>query len=165
MDTLFLYVTWLGSVLILFPTAIVVIALFRNKLHFSDRLLLLGGLVGASAIAHAVKLIISRPRPIAAQDMLVSMPTDFSFPSAHTAQAASFFVALALAATRYLPEKTSPLIWLGSGCLIILVGLSRLYLKVHYPSDVIAGAALGIGWVLILNWLISAFVTGEGHAK
>lgn len=164
MDILFLYVTWLGSVIILFPAAVMVIAVFRNELHLSDISLLLGGLLGASLIAHAMKLIISRPRPIAAQDMLLSMPTDFSFPSAHTAQAASFFIALALVATRYLPEKTNPLIWLGSGCLIILVGLSRIYLKVHYPSDVIAGAALGIGWVLILNWMVQTIFTGSTHA-
>ena len=97
--------------------------------------------------------------------MMVNMPPDYSFPSAHTAQAASFFIALGLVATRNLPMKTGVAVWLCCGLLISFVGLSRIYLQVHYISDVIAGATLGVAWILILNRLIDAVLTGRGHAK
>jgi undecaprenyl-diphosphatase len=164
MDLFFLSITWLGSILVLLPAGVSVIALFRRALHFSDMCLIIGALLGASLLAHLLKIIFARPRPTVVSEMLVNMPPDFSFPSAHTAQAASFFIALGLVAGRYLPDKTGAAVWLFCVLLILVVGLSRIYLKVHYISDVIAGALLGVVWVFMLNWLINALFTGGGHA-
>ena len=164
MDVFFLYITWLGSIIILFPAAVTIIGGFWRMLPPSDMFLLLGGVLGASLSAHVLKMIISRPRPLAVQDMIVNMPTDFSFPSAHTAQATAFFVSLALITTRGLPWKTSVVVWSLCGLVICTVGFSRIYLKVHYVSDVIAGAALGLVWVFALQWFIHALFTGGGHA-
>ena len=164
MDIFFFYITWLGSIILLLPAGVSIIALFRKTLNFADMLLIIGGLLGASLLAHLLKVLCARPRPTVVTDMMVNMPPDFSFPSAHTAQAASFFVALGLLAGRDLPMKTGVAVWLCSGLLISLVGLSRIYLKVHYISDVVAGAILGVLWVLVLNWLIHAVLRGGGHA-
>ena len=164
MDLFFFYITWLGSILVLLPAGATVIVLFRRALHFSDMCLIIGGLLGASLLAHLLKILFARPRPTVVSEMMVNMPPDFSFPSAHTAQATSFFIALGLVASHYLPEKTGFAVWLFCGLLISFVGLSRIYLKVHYISDVIAGAILGVVWVFILNWLIHAVLTGGGHA-
>lgn len=164
MDLFFYYATWLGSLLVLLPAGAALAALCWRMFEGADICLILGGLLGASLWAHLLKIVISRPRPVAVQDMLVAMPTDFSFPSGHTAQATSFFVALALVASRSLPTKTAVLVWLACGLVIVIVGYSRIYLKVHYISDVIAGAALGIVWVYMLNWFIHAVFTGGGHA-
>ena len=88
------------------------------------------------------------------------IPSEKRTNSGHTAQATSFFVALALVASRRLPTKTAVLGWLLCGLVIAIVGYSRIYLKVHYISDVIAGAALGIVWVYVLNWFIHAVFPG-----
>ena len=164
MDFFFFYITWLGSILVLLPAGVIVLGLFRRTLDFADMVLLLGSLLGASLLAHLLKILWARPRPMVVTDMMVNMPPDFSFPSAHTAQAASFFVALGLIAGRDLTMKGGAAVWLCCGLLISFVGLSRIYLKVHYISDVIAGAALGVVWVFILNWLIHTVRSGEGHA-
>ena len=164
MDAFFLYITWLGSILVLLPAGVTVIALFRRVLNFSDMCLILGGLLGASVLAHLLKILWARPRPTVVSEMMVNMPPDYSFPSAHTAQATSFFIALGLVASRDLPMKTGVAVWLCCGLLSSVVGLSRIYLKVHYISDVIAGALLGVVWVFILNWLIHAVLTGGSHA-
>jgi undecaprenyl-diphosphatase len=164
MDLFFFYITWFGSILVLLPAGAALIALFRKALAFSDMILLMGGLLGASLLAHILKILFARPRPTVVTDMMVNMPPDFSFPSAHTAQAAAFFVALGLVASRALPGKPGAAVWLLCGLLICSVGLSRIYLKVHYVSDVIAGAALGVVWVLILNWFIHLLFPGGGHA-
>lgn len=164
MDIFFFYITWLGSILVLLPTAVLVSAVFRRVLHLTDMYLILGGPLGASLLAHVLKLLISRPRPTVVEDMLVTMPTDFSFPSAHTAQATAFFIALALIASRGLEAKTGLFVWVLCGLVIAAVGLSRVYLRVHYLSDVIAGAALGLVWVYVLNWIIRSMFSGGGHA-
>jgi undecaprenyl-diphosphatase len=86
----------------------------------------------------AIKQRVKRPRPFHALAGLVNLiaPQDvFSFPSGHTAGA---FVAAVLIGYCY-PAGVLPLyVW------ALLVGFSRIYLRVHYPSDVLAGACLGI---------------------
>lgn len=77
--------------------------------------------------------------------LLISPPTDFSFPSGHTG--ASF------TATSVLWFSKNRL-WIPALVISILIAFSRLYLYVHYPSDVLAGAMLGI----MLGWLGNAVV-------
>lgn len=89
-----------------------------------------------------LKPLVERIRPCdvnSAVQLLITRPTDFSFPSGHTG--ASF------AATAALYFKKSRL-WIPASALSVLIAFSRLYLYVHYPSDVLAGAMLGIlaGW-------------------
>ena len=81
-----------------------------------------------------LKNIVARPRPFAEIEALIPLiakPTDFSFPSGHTT--ASFAVALVM--LRMLPKK----IGIPAVVLAALVAFSRLYLGVHYPTDVLAG--------------------------
>jgi membrane-associated phospholipid phosphatase len=104
---------------------------------------LIAGLLGPVAIGlnYAVKLVVRRKRPVLeGLPPLGGAPSSLSFPSAHTTS--SF--ACATAMTRIAPE---------AGFLFILatgIALSRPYLGMHYPSDVIAGAILGVGLGLVV---------------
>ena len=97
-----------------------------------------------------LKALIARPRPFSVRpwiDIIISPPSDFSFPSGHTA--ASFAAASALFFAR------SKLRW-PLGVLAVLIAFSRLYLYVHYPTDVLGGVAVGIlcgylGMILVRN--------------
>lgn len=84
-----------------------------------------------------LKNLVGRPRPFSFTDtaLIVSMPTDPSFPSGHTA--ASFAAALALRGMH--SRLAGPALLLAA-----LIGLSRLYLYVHFPTDVLGGIAVGI---------------------
>jgi undecaprenyl-diphosphatase len=76
-----------------------------------------------------------RPQPLAEILPAVPRPTSFSFPSGHTASAFAFVSA----AGALLPPLRIPL-----GTLAAAVGWSRVYTRVHYPGDVLAGAAIGL---------------------
>lgn len=89
-----------------------------------------------------LKPLVARIRPCdinTAIQLLIARPTDFSFPSGHTGS--SFAAASALL---FSHNK----LWIPATILAVLIAFSRLYLYVHYPSDVLAGALIGIicGW-------------------
>jgi undecaprenyl-diphosphatase len=153
MDLFFKIVTWAGSGWVLFPLAAVIAGILWLRGRAADAVLVSGGLLGASVLAHGLKRLFARPRPDVSE-LLVAMPPDFSFPSAHTAQAVAFALACAVAASRDVATPAGMLVWETLIITAALVGISRVYLQVHYISDVVAGAMLGVAWVLALNWLL-----------
>ena len=145
LDSLFVVVTWFGSLALLLPLAL--LAWWRWRGARSAAFVALA-LVGASALGHLAKLIAARPRP----DLfppLIAMPEDWSFPSAHAVQVTAFALAW------LLRPGTSPgrieVAALITAAVVVLA--SRLYLQVHFPSDVIAGALLATLWVVFLRRL------------
>jgi undecaprenyl-diphosphatase len=106
----------------------------------------------ANALSHAavqvLKRTVVRARPCDTRGhplALVDLPDPFSFPSGHTAAA----TALAASAT-----MARPLVGLLAVPLAVLVGYSRVRLRVHYVSDVLAGALLGLGGALVAARLV-----------
>ena len=96
-----------------------------------------------------LKPLVGRARPFTANlsiQLLVSKPADYSFPSGHTAAAFAAVLALFFAG-----EKK---IWKGALVLAVLIAFSRLYLYVHYPTDVLAGVLVGCICGYAGNWMI-----------
>lgn len=149
MDLFFKMITWGGSLIVLLPLALAMALRLYTRGRLADAVLLLGGLLGATLLVHVLKRLIARPRP-EVDNLLVTMPSDFSFPSAHTAQAFAFAVACGLVLSRQSEPAATLFLW---GVLLLaasLVGVSRVYLQVHYISDVVVGALLGGCWTLLL---------------
>ena len=87
----------------------------------------------------ALKNLVARPRPCWRREdleMLIAIPKDFSFPSGHTAASFTAVVALSFAG-----EKRA---WKAALVLACLIAFSRMYLYVHYPTDVLGGVLVGI---------------------
>ena len=96
-----------------------------------------------------LKPLVGRARPFTANpsiQLLVSKPADYSFPSGHTAAAFA-----AVSALFFAGEKK---IWKGALVLAVLIAFSRLYLYVHYPTDVLAGVLVGSICGYAGNWMI-----------
>lgn len=142
-------VTWAGSAFLLVPLALVIcLALLRAGLR-REALAVAFSLGGAMLIADWVKLLVSRPRPPVEHLQAV---TGSSFPSGHATQAGAFWLSLVLALHTAGAPPASTGIACGFALLIVLVvAASRVYLGVHYPSDVIAGVLLGTGWALYVS--------------
>ena len=158
-DTFFKIITWCGSLLILLPLNVMAALFLLRWQRMADAVLLLGGLVGASIITHALKLLCAKPRPMV-EDMLVTMPADFSFPSAHTAQIAACALASVLVFRKNISGVELGCLWAGALLLVLFVGYSRIYLQVHYVSDVVAGAFFGGIWVLLLSRIVQELQVG-----
>lgn len=117
--------------------AVVLLAIPKTrKTGYAAVLSLIFGVIVTNLL---LKNIVARPRPFAEIEALIPLiakPTDFSFPSGHTT--ASFAVALVM--LRMLPKK----IGIPAVVLAALVAFSRLYLGVHYPTDVLAGFVVAL---------------------
>ena len=95
----------------------------------------------AGLLSFITKYLINRPRPIEA---LIKMPTSYSFPSGHTLTSIVFYLTLCYLITINFKDYKRYLIMLLTLILIFIIALSRVYLGVHYFSDVIGGLILGI---------------------
>lgn len=136
-DRLMVFVSGLGDAGIIWIALAAVLLCFKKTRH-------LGAAAAAGLIIDVVccnmilKPLVARVRPFdvnTAVQLIIDAPHDFSFPSGHTA--ASFTAASALFFSRSR-------LWIPSAVLAVLIGFSRMYLYVHYPSDVLAGAVLGV---------------------
>ncbi|MCD1295163.1 hypothetical protein CUJ83_09150 [Methanocella sp. CWC-04] len=139
----FLILTQLGNPYVwLFITAVYLI--FGDKKKIAAILAI--SLIFSIVVVDDIKEAIERPRPEGSYNSLFLFSSGYSFPSGHSQ--ASFLIAVIIGSfleTRYR--------LIGYG-LASIVGISRIHLGVHYPSDVIAGALLGIVMGLMVNHLI-----------
>lgn len=111
--------------------------LFRPQYRRKGLILLLTLLMGALIGQAVIKPLVGRIRPFAElgiADLLILPPTDFSFPSGHTAASVSAAIMF-----MYVHRK-----WGIAACVLAaMITFSRMYLWMHYPSDILAGALLG----------------------
>jgi undecaprenyl-diphosphatase len=146
LDQLFSNVTWAGSSFILLPAILVQAFILMTRKKVRDALFLVGSLVGASALNNIFKLVIARPRPELFPS-LISLPAGFSYPSSHASQITVFVLAELVLLKVSMGSKSFILFTIAGGVLILLVCLSRLYLQVHYPTDVVAGFLTSFFWI------------------
>jgi len=146
LDQLFSNVTWAGSSFILLPAILVQAFILMTRKKVRDALFLVGSLVGASALNNISKLVIARPRPELFPS-LIDLPAGFSFPSSHASQITVFVLAELLLLKVSVGSKSFILLTIAGVVLIVLVCLSRLYLQVHYPTDVVAGFLTSLLWI------------------
>ena len=148
LDGFFRAATWLGSLYLLAPLAVLIAAVLLSLHRHREAGLLLIGFGGAALWVHLAKMLLDRPRPDLVQP-LIALPTDASFPSAHTVQIVAFALCMVLIIRRTLPEWQF-VAMVVAFVLVVVVGASRVYLQVHFPSDVLGGVAFGIAWVALV---------------
>lgn len=102
-------------------------------------------LVGVVVLNQAFKFLVQRPRP---EGFRLIAETGYSFPSGHSMVAMAFYGLLAWMAWHYERDKPVRFVAVaGFACIVGMVGISRIYLGVHYASDVIAGFCLALAWL------------------
>jgi undecaprenyl-diphosphatase len=117
---------------------------------------------GGGLLSHLLKALFARERPEPVPCLWVSSP---SFPSGHAVLAAVVYLTLGILLARLEPRPLLKAYFLGvMMALAFLVGLSRVYLGVHYPTDVLAGWTVGLVWGL-LCWLAAWYLQRRGAVE
>ena len=156
-------ITALGSasVLILITAGVVLYLLMAGRR--SAALLVFVSVAGGQVLSSLLKLGIDRPRP-----ELVSHLAEvytMSFPSGHAMLSAVTYLTLGALLARIEKRRATKIYVLSVAVLItVLVGASRVYLGVHWPSDVLAGWCAGFAWAM-LCWLVANFLRQRGGLR
>lgn len=149
------------TVLTLLTFAVAGFLLIQGKSHAMWLVLVstFGGFVAMTLL----KSVYQRARPDLVPHLTTAMLT--SFPSGHSMLSTAVFLTLGVLLAQFVPQRP-----LKAYCLLValilafLVGVSRVYLGVHYPTDVLAGWAAGLAWALIC-WLIARYLQRRGAVE
>jgi len=148
-----LFFTFLGTHIFLIPANIVLIVYFLFiKKHRWYSIKIPSIAISSMALMFFLKALFGRHRP---DIPLLKEAQGLSFPSGHALMSVTFYGLLI-----YIVWKTVKRIWLKWMLVVVLVfliliiGFSRIYLRVHYPSDVLAGFATGFLWLVISLWIL-----------
>ena len=138
------------------------VTLFLWRVSHREALFFFFCMGGASLIMVLTKFVLNRPRPELFPDVDYWQTQSPSFPSGHATGSMAFALSAYLV-TAHLAPKWRPLAALLGILFVGWVCASRLYLQVHYPSDILAGLALSAGWVLGVAALYSYQTRDRSH--
>lgn len=128
--------------------AVIVVLLIACRPRLREALFVLVVMTGTGVLQLVTKLVFERPRP-AVFEPLVAV-SSYSYPSGHAMASAGLSLALAVVAW---PTRWRATAIAGGAVFTLLVGVSRMYLGVHYPSDIVAGWLLAVAWATLV-WLV-----------
>ena len=116
-------------------------------------------LVLVVVINQVLKFIIQRPRP---DGFRLATASGFSFPSGHSMAAMAFFGLLAWLVWKYEADRRLRCLYAtGFALVIVMIGVSRIYLGVHYASDVLGGFCLSMAWLAVYTRVAVPLFIGE----
>jgi undecaprenyl-diphosphatase len=119
--------------------------------------LMLAAVVGGMLISFTLKRVVDRERPPDEGERLSHVYTK-SFPSGHSMMSMVVYLTLGSVSARFVKSRTVKAYLIGSALFIsFLVGVSRVYMAVHWPTDVLAGWTAGLVWA-ILCWLVATYL-------
>ena len=140
-------ITAMGSFTILGFVLIVVVAFLALSGKGRSALFVTVAVIGGTIVSTGLKMLFDRPRPDVEAATRVFTA---SFPSGHATVSAVVYLTLGLLLAEATTNRGLKLYFIGLGIFMTLaVGLSRIYIGVHYPTDVIAGWSIGAAWSLV----------------
>jgi undecaprenyl-diphosphatase len=140
--------SFIGEWYVIVPLSLIVVVFLHFRLR---RHALLFAIVMAVAlvIEEGLKPLFHRPRPEPFPEFNYPTPNSYSFPSGHALFSVVFFgTAAALISSSLQARWKKTLLWLAAAFMAASIGFSRVYLGVHFPTDVMAGYATALVWVL-----------------
>ena len=163
-DTFVNQITALGNVATLVAVSVGLILLLRFTLNVSDRttVFAVASLLVARLVHMSLRTIVNRPRP-GPVETLFSVDSS-SFPSGHSMMSMVIYLTFAFLFAEHIADRRHRRTLIGLAILLsTAIGVTRLYLEVHYATDVIAGLAAGLFWVLAC-WSLRQKYTARARA-
>jgi membrane-associated phospholipid phosphatase len=144
LDRVMLFITSLGDPPAVISIFVITLVWLGLKQRYTDALRFTIVCIGGVLINQVMKLFFAKPRPELWLRLITE--TSFSFPSGHAVGSMVVYGFMAYILAKQF-QKYKQFIYVIAGILIATIGLSRLYLGVHYPTDIIAGYGIGILWL------------------
>jgi membrane-associated phospholipid phosphatase len=145
-------ISFLGSTYFLLALTIVVVVCFLLRHWQREAMLFAITMAGGGLLDVTLKHAFHRARPVPFFNLVV--PSSYSFPSGHALGSFCFYGALAaILATRLRDRSIRIALWYSSALIILLIGFSRIYLGVHYTTDVLAGFAAALIWIVVVAFV------------
>lgn len=157
LDTLATTLTKFGVFWGVVPLAIVISLILLLKRHWYPLTYFLVTLLGSAIINRVAKLVLHRVRPHLWQSPAPEQ--DYGFPSGHAMASMTLVAALVILAWG---SRWCWIVAIAGGIFVLAIGWTRLYLGVHYPSDILAGWAVSIAWALGVRFLFQ-FPSKSSH--
>jgi undecaprenyl-diphosphatase len=158
-----LEVTALGSTSVLLLVLVAVLGYLALEGRWRELWLVVSAAAGGATISSGLKLLVGRPRPAALFPLV--HPESPSFPSGHAMLAAVVYLTLGALLARFVPRRRVKAFFITAAMILVfLVGVTRVYLGVHYPSDVLGGWSAGLAWALGC-WLVALALQRRGAIK
>ena len=141
--------SFLGSTLFLIIFGVIIVIVLFLKKYRRGAAIFTITTIGSSILMTTLKFAFKRARPEPFFDTV--LPASYSFPSGHSLASFCFYGALAaILSARADKFWLQTIIWISAAIMVLLIGISRIYLGVHYPSDVVAGYAVALIWVVTI---------------
>ena len=156
-------VTSLGSIIVLLIITFAVAGFLLLTRMPGVACLMLIAVLGGLTLNNLLKFVFARPRP----DVVSHAPRVFttSFPSGHATLSAITYLTIAALLARAYPSPILDLYFiLLAALLTVLIGLSRIYLGVHFPTDILGGWCIGTAWA-IGCWVLMAWLQQGGQVE
>ena len=151
------FMSFVGSTEFLTTATILAIVLFAWRKWGREARLFALTMIGAALLNITLKLAFKRPRPVPFFNL--TAPESWSFPSGHSLASCVFFAGLAaILSGRIKRKRPRTILWTIAIVMFLLIGLSRIYLGVHYTTDVIAGFAAASIWILVVRYVEQVLV-------
>ncbi|PIE44097.1 MAG: phosphoesterase [Gammaproteobacteria bacterium] len=139
-DPLFVFITLLADPAVFCSGFLISTAIFSFKGHYSAAIHLACSGLAVAFVTQGLKDLFDTPRP----DLVLIPPNSYAFPSSHTSSATVFFCLIASFIAQELPVSKRRTVYLAFSVPILLIAISRLYLEVHWLTDVFGGLFLGL---------------------
>jgi undecaprenyl-diphosphatase len=154
-NTLMIFLTNFSGAIGIFVFSVLILCILLYKKLYQDMLLYVYSVAGANVVFVTIKMIVQRLRP----DCNLIFVSGYSFPSGHATMATAMAVAVYIIFSKRV-NKPVMRVFLFTACLIwiVMIAFSRIYLDVHWLSDVLAGIGLGLFWVTFVV-LIQRFMS------
>ena len=156
-------ITALGGVTILGLVTLVAAGYLLLMHRYGATALVIVASAGGGLLSEGLKRAFARVRPDIVSHLVVV--ESLSFPSGHSMSAAVIYLTLGALLARFTARRQIRIYVVGVSLgLTFLIGLTRVYLGVHYPTDVLAGWAAGLAWALVC-WLVARYLQYRGAVE
>ena len=164
MESVLIDITALGSPVVLGLIVLIITGYLLLEARYVTALIVLATSISGEIVDELLKLFFERPRPAVVPHLRTVVTA--SFPSGHAMESAIIYLTLGALLMRVVKGRITKIYCMGMAILLtLIVGVSRVFLGVHYPTDVVGGWMLGFVWAAITFLVTRRFEPAVDHER